>query len=81
MFFASSPSTFSETGSALTYASIFMKPALRLAHLRLPKKVAVRFERLGHRAIVKCLHPDHAPSAAERENACKLFNAFRSSTL
>ena len=38
MFFASSPSTFSETGSALTYAPIFMKPALRLAHLQLPQK-------------------------------------------
>jgi hypothetical protein len=29
------------------------------------------------RAIAKCLHPDHTPSAAEREDACKLFNAWR----
>ena len=32
------------------------------------------------RAIVKCLHPDHAPSMAEREHACKLFNVFMGST-
>ena len=29
-----------------------------------------------YRAIAKCLHPDYTPSAAERENACKLFNVF-----